>query len=362
MNDESLIPVVEKLNMEYIEDESLNPVVEQSNMEDESLQTVVEKLNEQINRFDNEKGRQEAEDNVELVFWGLFRIIYIYYSNKQIDDSRFMNFGVRYFLSDITKKFFPDKNLYFYALLLWIRTGFLAFIQSKIPYKGPNTVEFPIHRSLDVFLNILKKMIRTTKDILKDKKDKDDKNLREGTPGLFNIIKDGLRRGSKQIFGYGSEARYQKLLKDAECTGTEGEPTPIFYFLMLHKLGNIAIAIQLIEKKTTSSTTPSTTPSGITDKDLNTIFWGKNLIKERRELVNRILSIYLGKTPDTSRQSSSSGGATSRRRRRRRGHSSLHSRKSINRNKKSKKIRKLYTSKHCIRTRNRNKPKNKSRK
>ena len=314
------------------------------------LRAAVKELKQEIDMFVSPESSTDSEQNVvSQVFCSLLEIVTNYY--KQIDfHNRAMTFAIISIVSNLDLKFYEkddekkefyvkNKKLFSIALLLWIRTKFLGLIHSKTPFGIEPNPESTDERNIrkDNFVSNLCRMITETKNILKDKNEKD----RVLVPVQDKKI-ISFPHILKPVFNIGRETKYQSLLKHAQATGAEAtgaeatgaEATPKLYFLMLYTLGIIAIQLCDIHYTITSD--------NINEKVNNFVVY--------KTLFENQLTVS---PPD-----SSPGGATSRRRRR--SHSSLHSRKSINRNKKSKKIRKLYTSKHRVRPRNRNKPKNKS--
>ena len=231
-----------------------------------------------------------------------------------------------------------NKNLYKKILsFIWIRKSkFFKFIFYIIPHNGdPTLITDEIKSRLDLFLQTLTDTIEQTTAILASKNAKDGE-----VPNVADKKFFSFPAPLKKMFGKGRNAVYDALLEKLRDDGEQGSCTPEQYFSMLHTMGLIAIELCKHFK--------------YSNMNFDYLISIIHSLKDQPQQPAQI----------SSSESPSSGGATSRRRRRRRcrNHSSLHSRKSINRNKKSKKIRKLYTSKHRIRTRNKNKPKNKSRK
>jgi hypothetical protein len=300
------------------------------------LKTAVEELKNEIDRFENDSKKiDEKSEVVNFMFSFLLEIIHGYYQGKELQ-KRAMTIELGGNVERITQKL-PYNELYNNALLLWIRTRFLGFIHSRIPFiDEQKTNNSPEPMLLDEFVGMLYNKIIETKDILKGKNDNDGKVML-GNPASFHSV----REMGKQLFGIGRQAKYTSLLKDAEVTGAE--VTHILYFLMVYTLGIIAIEL-------------------CKEREEITYIKIKDIVRKKLTPYQLTQLTQLTQENPNPSPPPSSGGATSRRRRRRRSHSSLHSRKSINRNKKSKKIRKIYTSKRRARRRNQNKSKNKSRK
>ena len=239
-----------------------------------------------------------------------------------------------------SEKKLKNKLLKKLVSFIWSKkSNFLDFIVSLIRHKDDvslsteqyNNINAEINNKLKIFLQTLTKTIDETTVILEGKNAKDTEvtvvghDTEKKTSPLPQFV--------KILLGTGRNEKYQALLTELRNAKDDLDGcSPEQYFSMLHTMG--LIAIKLCNTNT--------------QRDYITLHMFKNILEQ------------VGySTP----QYTPSGGATSRRhRRRRRSHSSLHSRKSINRNKKSKKIRKLYTSKRRVRPRNQNKPKNKSRK
>jgi hypothetical protein len=271
-------------------------------------------------------------------------------------------------IGDLPEDYLKNKDLYVKAAKLWGGTGFLQFIVTRVQYIEENTTEsapLPPPMNLEDFLRKLNDKIIETTTILRGKNELSLPKKKR----FFSFPKI-----LKAPFNVGRDVAYVDLLKtvgatddeatdaeaidaeaidaeakltSAEDTGAKAKLTPKLYFLMLYRLGLIATGLCQIEDR-----------NNITYEGIETL-----ITSNPGEL---LIALKKTKESEESRNfresAASSGGATSRRRRRRRNHYSLHSRKSINRNKKSKKIRKLYTSKRRVRPRNQNKPKNKSRK
>jgi hypothetical protein len=215
-----------------------------------------------------------------------------------------------------------NKNLYIKMVsFIWNRQSkFLWFVRYMIPRKGHTPEE--IYEKFKTFLETLTNTIEQTTAILKSKNDKEKEVPSTKDKKLFSFP-----NFLKSSFGLGRRAAYDALLEEIKRSEYGGSCSPEQYFSMLHTMG--LIAIKLCEKYISTDT-----PMNIES-----------------------LKVIVAATPK-SEESAPSGGSTSRRRNHRRNHS----RKSINRNKKSKKIRKIYTSKRRARRRNQNKSKNKSRK
>ena len=308
------------------------------------LKTAVDELKIKIDELNTSTSSPPSTLNDIRLILNLLIILKTYYEPRTLSESSYIPPLYPFIYNTIYThdhdNVYHLENIIFYKKILsfiWIRKSkFFKFIFYIIPHKDVTTlITDEIKSRLDLFLEKLTDTIEQTTVILAGKNDKANEVLNVADKKFFSFPAP-----LKKMFGKGRNAVYDALLEKLRDDGEQGSCTPEQYFSMLHTMGLIAI-------------------------ELCKHFKGSNMNFDYLISIIQSLNYQLQQPAQiSSLESPSSGGATSRRRRRRRrrNHSSLHSRKSINRNKKSKKIRKLYTSKHRIRTRNKNKPKNKSRK
>jgi hypothetical protein len=302
------------------------------------LKTAVVELKKQIDELNNDTpSTPSTSSDIDLIN-KLLDVLQQFYSKAPEGESGTI-ISLLYAMDNLTfrgdgaevarTEYDNNKDLYKKMVsFIWnTQSKFLSFVRYMIPRIGhtPNKEEFD--EKLTSFLQTLTNTIEQTTAILNGKNDKEKEVPSTKDKKLFSVPKF-----LKPSLGLGRRAAYDALLEKLRDDGEQGSCTPEQYFSMLHTMG--LIAIELCEKYISNDT-----------------------LMNIESLKGIVAATPQAATPQAE-ESPSSGGATSRRRRRRRR---SHSRKSINRNKKSKKIRKIYTSKRRARRRNQNKSKNKSR-